>query len=317
MTVDVVTIGEALIRLSVPAGRRIEFATSLDMGVAGSESNVAVAVARMGKRVVWIGALPDNPLGRRVASELSVHGVDASITWSDDHRMGTYYIEHALPPRRTEVTYDRTGSAAAHHDPASVDWGAVSAAQVLHLSGITPGISPTAAALAARAVTEAGAAGTRIVVDVNYRARLWSPDEAVAGITPLAEAADTVLVTEEDARDLFGATGEPSDVAAALQARFAVPRIVLTLGSVGSLWRDGDRSGHVEAFEVEIVDAIGAGDAFAAGIILGLLDDDLPTGVSTGTAMAALVLGLEGDLFRFGPADVDALIAGHARGVGR
>lgn len=314
---DVVTLGEALIRYSVPPGRRLEEATSLDMAVAGSESNVAVAVSRMGRRAAWIGALPKNPLGRRVASELASHGVEARISWSDEHRMGTYYIEHAMPPRRTEVTYDRADSAAAHLDAEAVDWGSVRDARILHLSGITPGISDQGASLASRAVDEAGVGGTRVVVDVNYRARLWSPADAAAGIAPLAEAADTVLVTDEDARDLFGLTGEPDEVLAAVQDRFGAPRAVLTLGPSGSMWRDGDRSGHVPAFEVTVIDGIGAGDAFAAGVILGLLDDDLPGGVATGTAMAALVLGLEGDLFRFGPADVEALASGHDRGVGR
>ena len=318
MTPEVVTVGEPLIRYSVPAGERLESASALHVGVAGAELNVAVAVSRMGRRAAWIGALPANPLGERVHRELLRHGVDCSgIVWSDDARMGTYYIEHARSPRPTEVVYDRADSATARLDSIDVDWTHVEQAKAVHLSGITPAISAKGAALADRVVEVTRGGGGHLVFDVNHREKLWSAEEAANALSTYCTAADTVIIGEEDARDLFGVRGSADQALEALQARFDVANLILTRGGDGCVYALGESVGGCEAFEVDVIDGIGAGDAFAAGVILGVLDGDIAAGVETGTAMAALVLGIEGDLFQFAPTDVAALVDGHSRSIRR
>lgn len=319
MTYDIVGVGEAMIRLWVHAGTRLEDAPAYEVSVAGAEANVAVAAARMGASTAWLSALPSNPLGRRAARELASHGVDVShVHWVADARMGTYYVELSVPPRPTTVVYDREGSAAAKMDSSSISWPTVEAARIVHISGITPALSPSCRDLSIEVVQRAAAAGALVSLDVNFRRRLWSARECRAVLSELASSASLLIITAEDARDVFDIGGEPDTVLAALVEELGVEHTVLTVGAGGAHWSSGEQSGHCPGYAgAATVDRIGAGDAFAAGVLLGLLDADLAGGVATGVAMSALKLGIFGDQLTIGRDEVEGIMAGPDREVSR
>jgi 2-dehydro-3-deoxygluconokinase len=307
-----------MLRLSVGSGHRLEDAHRFDVHVAGSEANVAFAAARVGLRTAWVSALPANPLGRRVATTLGAGGVDTSLVhWVQGGRLGLYFVEMGSSPRPISVVYDRAASAMAQASPDLFDWTAAGDTEFLHVSGITLGLSASAKAIARRAIEEARNRGARVTFDVNYRQRLWEPAAAAAAVREVAQLLDVVICTAEDARDLFGAAGAPEAVVERLRADLGVPAVVLTLGAAGTIASSGEgtvaRGGHV----VETVDRVGAGDAFVAGLIWGLLEGSLGLGLERGLAMSALKMTLHGDLFRLDASDVAALLARGEREVGR
>jgi 2-dehydro-3-deoxygluconokinase len=139
---DVVTVGEAMLRLSVAPGTRLETAEAFDVHVAGSEANVAVALARLGRKVAWLSGLPEGPLGRRVANALTGQGVDIShVRWVPNARLGIFYVEMALAPRRVTTVYDRLDSPAARMSVDDFPWSVVGESRLVHVSGITPALS--------------------------------------------------------------------------------------------------------------------------------------------------------------------------------
>ncbi len=315
---DVATIGEAMLRLSVPAGERLEDAPSYQVHVAGAESNVAYALARVGLRSSWTSALPRNPLGQRVASTLAGGGVDlSSVCWSDTGRLGVYFVETGCAPRPTMVSYDRADSLMVRATPDCFDWDAICRARLLHTSGITLGLSPQSRQVGETAVQQAKRHGMLVSLDVNYRARLWDTRAAADAVRSIAPAVDIVICTAEDARDLFEASGPPEEVARRLQEMLDIETVVLALGGAGALALQDGSMHTASGYEVRVIDRIGAGDAFAAGLLWGVLDGSIQAGLERGLAMSALKIGLYGDLFRFNAKEVQALMARPDREVGR
>ena len=315
---QVVTLGEAMLRLSVRPGERLEDAPAFDVHVAGSEANVAYALARMGVRAAWASALPPNPLGERIASTLRAGGVDlAPLVWLDRGRVGTYFVQLGSPPRPTTVTYDRVGSSFALASPSELDWDLVTDTSHFHVSGITFAISASAREVAHTAVREARARGCTVSLDVNHRARMWTAEESGRTLSALAGSLDLVVCKGQDARDVFGCDGEARDVARRLQDRFQVPAVACTWGPEPATLLDGDAWVERESYQVEIVDRIGAGDAFGAGVLWGYLDGSLPLGLRRGVAMAALKMTVRGDLLTLDRAAVEALLGAHAGDVTR
>jgi 2-dehydro-3-deoxygluconokinase len=330
---DVTTLGEAMVRLSVPVGQRLELAAQLDMFPAGTEANLAVALARLGRRTAWVSALPDNPLGRLITNQLHMAGVDLSaVIWSTTGRIGTYFIEFSGPPRSTQVIYDRANSLASQIRPEQVDWDILLDTRLLHLTGITPALSDSCAETVREAVRRARGAGVAISFDVNYRSKLWSPPAAAQALRPLMAGVDLLLCGQEDAQLLFGCgSGSddqgPADGKRRAAAREAIVRdlaeqsqakqVVVTFGAEGAVAWDGSRFRHVAAVPVEIVDPIGAGDGLAAGIIHGWLDGDLAQGLRYGAVMAALALSQYGDMIMTTPAEVASLLESAEGGVVR
>lgn len=314
---DVVTVGETMIRLSVRGGLTIESAPQFDVHIGGAESNVAVACARMGKRVAWMSRVADDVFGARICGELRRHGVNVdSVAIQPGSRTGVYYAEIAEDPRGVAVTYDRANSAATLMSVDNTDFAILDQASVLQVSGITPAISESSASMTEELLARARKSGCRIVFDVNYRARLWSPEHARRVLTPLCSSSDVVVCTREDARDVFG-MGSEDDPARALARLFGVRSVVLTDGSVGVHWHDADVSGFVASIPTSTVDRIGAGDAFCAGVVIGVVDGDLVAGVRSGQAMASLKRTMVGDLFLGGAADVVDLLSKSTRSVRR
>src|SRR5258708_20142859 len=290
---DLVTFGEAMVRLSPPASQRLEQATSLEASVGGSELNVAVLAARLGVPSRWVSRLPDNALGRMIAARAGEQGVDTHVEWTADGRVGLYFVEIG-GARISSVLYDRAGSAISRVTPGSVDWASVFAgARWYHVSGITPALSDGAAKVTAESLAAAKAAGLIVSYDLNYRSKLWSARQACAAQEPLLEHVDLLIASEEDARVIFGVESAES-----LAKRFQIGAVAITL-------RDNPSSPPIAAarktysaprFDVETVDPIGRGDAFCGGLILSRLEgrgwDDA---LRFGTATAALKHTIPGD----------------------
>ena len=297
---DVITFGETMLRLSAPGFSRLEEATTLDVRIGGSESNTAVALARLGLRTAWWSKLPANPLGRRIENEIRRWGVDTSdVVWDETAmaRAGTYFLDFGLPPRGIDVYYDRAQSSASTLAPGDVDDDRIARARLLHLSGITPALSPSCEEAITHAMQTAKQAGTRISFDINYRAKLWDAERAKRVLEPLLPQIDLLLTPLADAELLFGITGEGAQVAKQLKARYGCGTVVVTLGGGGALACD-DKGDWVASPHTlgQVVDRVGAGDAFNAGVILGYLQNDLHAGLEYGTAMAALKHTMPGDL---------------------
>jgi 2-dehydro-3-deoxygluconokinase len=265
-----------------------------------------------------VSALPDNPLGRRVADTLAAGGVDTSLVrWIPGGRLGLYFVEMGAAPRPISVVYDRAGSAMAQAAPDLFDWNAASDTDYLHVSGITLGLSRSAREIAMRAMKGARSEGATVTFDVNYRQRLWDVQAAALAVREVAPLVDVLVCTAEDAHDLFGARGSPEALVEHLQSELGAGTVVITMGADGAIASRGNvtvaRNGHA----VETVDRVGAGDAFVAGLIWGLLDGSVELGLERGLAMSALKMTLHGDLFRLDAGDVSALLSRDRREVGR
>jgi 2-dehydro-3-deoxygluconokinase len=315
---DVVTIGETMLRLMAPAGQSLEAVSHLDIAVAGAESNVAVALSRLGHSSGWVSSLPDNALGRLVANRIREHGVDISrVRWVDSGaRLGIYYWEDAAPPRSGRVIYDRADSAFARTRPDEIDWDYVGSAQRLHLTGITPALSPSCLEIVVHALRVARARRRSTSFDVNYRATLWPASEAATTLAELVQSVDVLFSSSRDAERLFGAGGAPEEQAAWLAQRFDCPLVVVTAGAEGAAAWDG-RPHRVEALRAAQVDPVGRGDAFVAGFLHGIDLADTVEALRYATTVAGLKQTFRGDLLWATTAEVDALLKSDPAGIER
>jgi len=313
--VDLLTVGESMLRFSVPAGRLLADAPAFDVHVAGTESNVAVAVARMGFTSRWLSRLPDNVLGHRIADTISAQGVDCSgVAWSDTERVGTYFLEFGASPRPTKVLYDRVPSAARNMDETTFDLSVISKARIIHLTGITVALSEGCNRLVETVVARANEQNIPIVFDVNYRALLWTHEECRLKLAPLLSKVDTLIVSKRDLGPIFEISGDTATAVKELYKRFGVPRIAITTGDQGAAGLEDGNPVLTPGYPVEMIDRIGAGDSFAAGVISGLLEGNFVRGLQYGVAMSALQLTTEGDLFRLTRKDVLQLMASESVG---
>lgn len=326
---DVITFGETMIRFSPVDGEMLEQADYLRADAAGTESNMAAALARMGADVAWVSVLPDHPAGRWIASRLALHGVDTShVAWqgnedeqsdargeragraeqavqTDDRgdavrrpsRPGVFFLEPGSPPRGSRVVYDRAGSAATGMTPAVVERALHSGARIVHTSGITASLSPDCLETVSRVLGNRAEGGYRTSFDINYRAKLWSPEQARTALESLLDRVDILVSTSDDAALIFGLAGTPEETVEALHGRFGNETVVLTLAEGGAVgWSAETGFLHTKPYVVEPVDRLGAGDAFDAGLLYGLLREDLAAGLSYGTALSALCLSERGDM---------------------
>jgi 2-dehydro-3-deoxygluconokinase len=315
---DVVSLGEAMLRLSVPVGRRLDDMRSLDVEIGGAEGNVCVALARLGRRTGWVSRLPDHALGHYVVRGLRADGVDVSaVRRAPGERMGAYFIEYAATPRSTQVIYDRANSAAARMTRDDVDWDYVLDTRVLHLTGITAGLSDGCYDVVAEAIRRARAAGVTVSFDVNYRAKVWSAVAAGDRLRPLIYEADLLFCKSTDASLLFGCTGEPRELLSALKSLTRAQAVLGTFGEQGAALLQGDEFVMQPALPVLIVDRIGSGDAFAAGVLDGWLDGDVREGLRRGVALAAIALSQHGDRVLTSRAELEAVMAQQRRDVAR
>lgn len=321
MRYDLVTFGETMIRLSPPSFRRLEQTDILEVNVGGAELNVAVTAQRLGLKTAYITRLTQNALGRMIANKAREHGVDTShIVWTDADRVGLYFVEFGASPRASSVLYDRRDSAMARIRPGEVDWDRVfQDARAFHTSGITPALSPTAAEATQEAVRKAKEAGLLVSVDLNYRARLWREEEARRVMTDLVRQADILITTEEDTERVFGIKEESYEkVAERLAREFDLAAVAITIRETPSVWRNTWTAiAYAEGkllrgpvYDIEIVDRVGAGDAFAGGFLFGYLTDGPEAGVRYGVAASTLKQTNPGDLLWATRDEVERLLEG-------
>lgn len=294
---DLATLGETMLRLSVPPGDALETSSTADLHAAGAESNVACALASLGRRVAWASRLPDNPPGRLIANAIRATGVDLSLVeWCDAGRVGTFFVELEAPPAPVRVTYDRAGSCATLMSADSIDWDKLLSTRLLHLTGITPALSASCRDVIEQAIARARDARVPISFDINYRAKLWNAADAKDVLSPLVRGADLLFIGQSDAETVFGITGSPEQQLTRLADLTQAKRIVLTIGGEGLLAWDNGTTHDQPALPTVILDRLGAGDALAAGVIHGWLDNDFPLGLRAGAALASLALRRRGDI---------------------
>jgi 2-dehydro-3-deoxygluconokinase len=318
--------GEVMLRLS-PPGRELLLQTPrLDVWIAGAEANVATALARLGHDVAFAGAVPDNDLGHAVVTALRGHGVDTAGIQRRGERMGLYFVTSGAGMRATEVIYDRAHSSFAETPAEAWDWdGLLAGVDHLHLSGITPALGPVPARSAIAAARAAADRGVTVSFDGNWRGKLWAlwDGDPRAILSELVSHADLMFGNHRDISLLldrdFSGDGADRRREAAEAAFAAFPRLTM-IASTARHVEDADRhrlsaridmrDGHVQTGEVTIagiVDRIGAGDAFAAGVLHGLLEgNDLDSVARSGLALACLKHSLPGDASIFTRRDIDA-----------
>ncbi|MCC6312383.1 MAG: sugar kinase [Thermomicrobiales bacterium] len=319
----IVSFGEAMLRLTPPALERLERTRSLDISPGGAELNSAVTIAALGVAARWVSALPDNPLGRNLARQARAHGVDCSaIRWvdPDEGRMGLYFLEEGADPRPSAVYYDRAGSAFARMTPGDFDWPALlSGAGALHISGITPAVGDGPRAVTLEAIAAANTLGVPVAFDLNFRSKLWSEEAARACFAEIVPNVDILFASRSGLRTFFDIEGEYAEVMTAARERFSLAAIVLSrkkgkssrsmrlgslaMGSTGEMlegpWR-----------EIEVVDRLGGGDAFAGGFLVGYVEDptNLERAVALGAAAQALKHTIPGDFLAATRAEIEAVV---------
>ena len=324
MTNDVITFGETMIRLSAPDKKRLEQAGSFDVNIGGSESNVAVAIKRLGLDTSFVTRLTDNPLGRMVENKIREHGVDTSdIVWTNEDRVGKYYLEFGANPRPSSVIYDRANSAISKVTKGTIDWGSIfEGARLFHTSGITPALSQSAREVTKESMVAAKEAGLLVSVDLNYRSKLWTQAEAKECMTELMDYTDILVTTEEDTERVFDITADTyEEVAQKLTEEFDFEVVAITLRDNISMWRNdwtaiAYKDGVVYddmTYELELVDRVGGGDSFTAGFLYGYLTGDAQKGVEYGNATSAIKQTNPGDINWCTPEEVKSLAEGGGR----
>ena len=306
---DLVTLGEVLLRLAVPSPGRFETTRMLDVQFGGAEANVAAACARLGLRTAWISAVPDNAWGERVRRELTAHGIDcAHVHTVPGTRLGLYFIEYGVAPRPARVLYDRRDSAFSRLTPDAIDWRTIRDARLVHITGITPALGVQSRRIAERVFEDA----SEVSFDLNYRATLWSPTEAREFTESVLSRARYVFVGRSEAESVLGLGGAPEEILNSLARRAPKATIAVLQGSDGStvldkgrIWRPSIR--HF----VQIIDPIGAGDAYAAGYLwASLAGRGSQEAVDIATVVATLKCSTWGDVALISERDIEDALAG-------
>ena len=336
---QVVTFGEIMMRLAPPGYLRLTQTPSLEMTFGGAEANVAVSLANYGMSARFVTRLPKNPIAQAAMAQLRGMGVDVSRIAEGGSRVGIYFVEKGASMRPSKVVYDRAHAAIAEAQADTFDWPAIlKDADWFHFTGITPALSDGAAAATLAACKAAKAAGVRVSCDLNYRKNLWSREKAGQVMGELVSYVDLLIANEEDAADVFGIHAQGTDieggslnldgyktVAQQLVSRFGVKKVAITLRESQSANDNGWSALLYDAatqalsvsrkYQIRIVDRVGGGDSFGAGLIYGQLSG-MDDGQSLEFAVAASALKhtIEGDFNRVSADEVRALMGGSGSG---
>lgn len=332
-----VCFGEIMMRLTPPGFERFEQASSFDAYYGGAEANVAVSLASFGAESVHITRLPDHAIGEAVICELRRWGVDTRHIARGGERLGLYFCERGASHRPPKVIYDRAGSAFAQSSSGDYDWDAIlDGAGWFHFTGITPALGENIAAICSDAVTAAKQRGITVSCDVNYRRALWPADKAGEVLAKLLSQTDVCIINEEHAGLLFGIKAEKSGVddaisfdsaayvAEQMSHKFGCGKVAVTIRRTISASdnrftavlydRDTNNAYRSRIYDLRIVDRVGGGDAFSAGLILSLQNGD-PCGDAVEFAAAACALKhtIEGDMNHVSESEVRTLAFGSGR----
>jgi len=335
--VRVITLGEIMLRLAPEGYNRFVQANSYGAVYGGGEANVAVSLAGFGVDSAYVTKLPKHEIGQAAVNRLREFGVDTSLIVRGGNRVGIYFLEKGASARASKVIYDRAHSAIAEASETEFDWDKIfKGAAWFHFTGITPALSDSASAVCEAACKAAKAKGLSVSCDINYRANLWTREKAGEVMCKLMEYVDLCIANEEDAADVFGIKASGSDaasgrinadgykeVAASLVKRFGFKQAAITLresisandNNWGALLCADGGFYFSKKYAVHIVDRVGSGDAFGAGLIYANLTGmSAQEGLEFAAAAGCLKHTIEGD-FNFVSADeVKKLAAGNASG---
>jgi 2-dehydro-3-deoxygluconokinase len=284
-----ITFGETMGLVAADGIGPLEYARSFSFGIGGAESNVAIGVARLGQQVTWFGRVGPDATGDLVERRLRAEQI-RTIAIRDRAFTGLM-VKHRRFGTSLHVDYHRAGSAGSRLSPADVPVGELESAAILHVTGITPALSDTARAAAFHAVEVARAAGVTVSVDVNYRAKLWSRYDAAPVLRDLVSRADVVFAGPDEAELVLGSPSDLDELAA-----LGPGEVVVKDGARGcTALIDGERH-QVPALRVQVVDPVGAGDAFVAGYLAERLDGRAPAErLRTAIAAGAFAVTVPGD----------------------
>ncbi|WP_091031238.1 sugar kinase [Microbacterium oxydans] len=295
---EIVCVGETM-ALITPSDAELATAGHATIGIAGAESNVSAGVAATGHRVAWASRLGADPLGDRIASELERRGVELWVERDDTTPTGVMFKDPGV--ESSSVYYYRRGSAASHMQAGFLTSERLDGVRIVHTTGITPALSASCREMVDRLVADARTAGALVSFDVNDRRPLWSREDAAETLARLADAADITFVGRDEAERIWG-------TATAAEIRAFLPNCALLVvkdGDIGATAYDGDAEPvFVPAPVVDVVEPVGAGDAFASGFLAATLDGaDLAARLSAGHAAAERVLLIAADLPALPPLD--------------
>ena len=296
-TYDLTTFGEGQIRLTVDKGERLSTCRTLRLTPAGSEANVAGLLAQLQRRTAWASVMPTTDLAQRFMEEYRAVGVDLSqVVRTGDDRVALYFMEPGDPPMPARVTYDRLHTQFREITPETFDWDKLLDTRVMFVTGITAALTDNTARTVTFAVEEAHHRGVDVVLDVNYRALLWSPERARSVLEPLLDKVSVLFCSRLDAITVFGLEGDGPTVNQKLRAMTNIDHVVSTDGIAGVYYCgiEGEFSYPVEP--VPVIDRPGAGDSFVAGALHGYLNKDVQAGIRYGQQTSKFALTHHGDL---------------------
>jgi 2-dehydro-3-deoxygluconokinase len=334
-----VCFGEIMLRLSPPGFERLLQSPILQATFGGGEANVAVSLAQFGFDSLYVTRLPANPIGDAALKVLRAEGVSVEHIVRGGDRLGIYFAETGASQRPSTVVYDRSHSAIAELQPGSIPWHDVfDGAAWFHFTGITPALSQSAAECTREALQAARRAGVRVSVDLNYRRKLWSEREARDTMRPVMSLVDVVIANEEDLQAVLGIDVPQVDVTAGdlnveryreaaerVVHEFGVKQVAVTLreslSASDNAWSGvlldatTNRFHQSQRYAVRLVDRIGGGDSFAAGLIFGLATGrDSEASLRFAVAASALKQTIPGDFNHVTVNEVERLAAGDASG---
>ena len=337
MKKKVVTFGELMLRLAPEGYYRFVQAERFGATFGGGEANVAVALSNFGFDAVFVTRLPSHEIGQAAVNSLRKYGVDTSKIIRGGERVGIYYLEKGASQRPSKVIYDRTGSAIATADRTEFNWKEIfEGVEWFHFTGITPALNAEVAAICLDACKAAKEAGVKISCDLNYRKKLWTREKAGKVMGELCQYADVCIANEEDAADIFGICADKTDVTAGevnregykevarrLAERFGFSEVAITLresvSANDNFWSamlyNGKDFFFSKKYSMHIVDRVGGGDSFGAGLIAAMLNGfEQPRAIEFAVAASCLKHSIEGDYNLVSVEEVLALAGGDGSG---
>ena len=333
----VITFGELMVRLQPYNYERFVQADHLQFSFGGGEANVAVSLANYGIDAAYVTKLPAHAIGQSAVNSLRRYGVDTSLIVRGGDRVGIYYNEKGASQRPSVCIYDRAHSAIQEAAPSDFDWDKIfDGVDWFHFTGITPALGPNLVEICREACIAAKSRNIKISCDLNYRGKLWTREQAREAMTELCQYVDVCISNEEDAKDVFGIEAEATDITAGelnkegyksvarqLAEKFGFEKVAITLRESKSAfdndWSamlyDGNEYCFSKLYHLHIVDRIGGGDSFGAGLIYSLLSGkDSQAAVEFAVAASALKHAVEGDYNHATVAEVEKLAGGDGSG---
>ena len=337
MSHKVVTFGEIMLRLAPYNYERLIQAGQFQATYGGGEANVAVSLAMYGNSVQYVTRLPANPVADAALSSIRKYGVGTDHVARGGDRMGIYFLEHGSSVRPSKVTYDRANTGISTVSPADFDWDTIfDGVEWFHTTGITPALSPETAEVTIEAVKAAKRNGVKVSCDLNYRGKLWTREAAKAVMTEVVQYTDVIIANEEDCADVFGIKASTTDVhkgaldiahyrevAEEVMKISKATMVAITLreslsasdNNWAAMLYDGQDFFLSKKYELHIVDRVGGGDSFGAGLIHSLLSGKAPQeALEFAVAASALKHTIPGDFNLVTESEVQSIAGGNTSG---